>query len=127
MVIDGDDLRFGDARGSEQIDLDRNPVVRLFVQTFVQILAGDEKALSSTYRIEYQPDDDGTWSMTLRPKVSPIDRMIERIELRGQGVVLSAMEIIEVGGDKTVTTFEDVNSKRTFTQAELRDLFRIPG
>ena len=50
VVVDGKRLRFGDDVGKDDIDLASNPVVAVFVDSFLQVLAGDADALQSTTR-----------------------------------------------------------------------------
>jgi hypothetical protein len=52
VLIDEGTLRFADAGGSESLSLDQNPVVRLFVDSFVRIFAGDQAALERMYTME---------------------------------------------------------------------------
>jgi outer membrane lipoprotein-sorting protein len=125
VLVDADQLRFGDAHGSETIDLGSNPVVRLFVQSFVQILAGDAQGLERMYATEYRRRSNGGWTMTLRPKIAPIDSIVEHITVSGHDVVLETMEIVEVGGDRTRTTFTGVDANHEFSRSELRRIFRI--
>ena len=126
VYIDATSLRVTDKTGDKVVTLADNPVLQLFVQSFVQILAGDQEALQATYAMQYRTEADGTWSLTLEPKLDPIDRIIERIELQGRDVVLSSMEVVEVGGDRTLTRFSRVDPRRTFSASELREIFGTP-
>lgn len=125
VVIDGASLRVADGAGREEIALDRNPPVRLFVDSFVKIFAGDRAALTSMYAMELSAEGE-RWTLRLRPKVSPIDKLVERVEIAGEGVVIASMRVVEVGGDETVTTFAGVDTKRRFTAEESAALFSLP-
>ncbi len=125
VIIDGARLTFGDAHGVEAIAFDQNPMLGLFVSSFVKIFAGDRDALAQMYSMELRGDPAALWTLKLRPRISPMDKVIEGIELQGQGLVISTMIVREVGGDLTKTTFTAVDTDRHFTDAEFTSLFQI--
>ncbi|HEY8376053.1 MAG TPA: outer membrane lipoprotein carrier protein LolA [Nannocystis sp.] len=125
VVIDGDALRLADVGGREEIALDRNPAVRLFVDSFVKIFAGDREALAAMYTLDLKAEGQ-RWTLRLKPKVAPLDRLIEKVEITGEGVVIATMRVVEVGGDESVTTFSAVDPQRTFTAEEQAALFSLP-
>lgn len=132
VLIDEGSLRFADAGGTETMSLTQNPVVRLFVDSFVKIFAGDRVALERMYTMELAAlpaaaDGVARWSLRLRPRVAPMTQIIERLELVGHDVALESMRVVEVGGDETLTTFSEVDTQRRFTVEELSALFRLPG
>lgn len=128
VLIDGERLTFGDARGVEAISFAQNPVVGLFVASFVKIFAGDKAALQAMYKMSFEagPTADA-WSLRLRPQVAPMDKIVDRIEVTGEGTVIKTMKVVEVGGDETLTTFAEVDVDRRFSAAELAELFRVAG
>lgn len=125
VLIDGGALRMADASGREEIALDRNPAVRLFVDSFVKIFAGDREALMSLYAMDLAAEGE-RWTLRLRPRVAPMDKLIERVELVGEGVVIASMRVVEVGGDETLTTFTAVDPQRRFSAQEIEALFSLP-
>ncbi len=125
LVVDGRELRFGDARGQQRIDLDAQPVVRQFVDSFVAIVAGDRATLDRTYASDYRPGAGDAWELTLRPRSGPVQRAFRDIVLRGRGFILERMAIRETSGDETVTTFTEVDDARRYTPDELARLFRV--
>lgn len=129
LVIHEDRLEFGDESGREQLDLAGNPVVKLFVDSFTKLLAGDRAAIERIYKVEFSPTDGATqgWKLILRPKLDPMDKVIERMEVEGEGLVLRRMVVVETGGDETVTTFSDVDVNRSYSAAEVKRIFRVPG
>ncbi len=132
VLIDEGSLRYADAGGSETMSLDANPVVRLFVESFVKIFAGDRVALERMYTLELTAlpataEAAERWSLKLKPRVAPMTQVIDRIEITGHDVTLETMRVIEVGGDETVTTFTQVDPRRRFTAQESATLFRLPG
>ena len=53
LLIDGGRLQFGDADGGKQsMELGTNPVAKLFVDSFVMILAGDRAGLEKVFAIK---------------------------------------------------------------------------
>jgi hypothetical protein len=127
VLIDEGTLRYADAGGSETLSLDSNPVLRLFIDSFVKIFAGDREALARMYTLELTASAGDRWVLRLRPRIAPITQIIERIEITGHDVTLETMRVIEIGGDETVTTFTEVDPRRRFTAAEMSSLFRLPG
>lgn len=125
VLIDGAKLSFGDARGKQAIDLEKNPTVRMFVESFVKILAGDGPALMRMYDLRFRAGTGSSWTLTLRPKLAPMNQVIERLTIRGDDIVLHEMEMVEVGGDVTLTTFTEVDTSRRYSDAELRRIFSL--
>ena len=50
MVIDGNQLQFGNADGQESMNLGTNPVARLFADAFVMLLSGNRAGLEKIFR-----------------------------------------------------------------------------
>ncbi len=125
ILIEGDSLRMSEGGRIETIDLAAQPVVRSFVDTFAQLFAGDRALLERTYRVAYAPERDGTWTLTLTPRVSPLDRFLREIRFTGQGTTLRSMSMIEVSGDVTQTTFSDVDVTRRYTPEESARIFAL--
>ena len=125
VVIDGSALKLADDAGREEIALDKSPAVRLFVDSFVKIFAGDREALATMYAMDLQAEGQ-RWTLKLKPKLAPLDKLIERVEIAGDGVVIATMRVVEVGGDEAVTTFSAVDAQRKFSAEELGSLFSLP-
>lgn len=125
LLIEPKQIRMFDGTRWETLDLGGKPVVRLFVESFVRILQGDAAALERLYVLDFKADvqNRAAWTLVLRPKVAPMDKFIDRLELHGQRVVLDRMRIVEKGGDETVTQFHDVDPARRFTPAEKARFF----
>ncbi|MCY1062625.1 outer membrane lipoprotein carrier protein LolA [Nannocystis sp. SCPEA4] len=125
VVIDGSALRMADDAGREEIALDKSPAVRLFVDSFVRIFAGDGEALATMYAMELKSEGQ-RWTLKLKPKLAPLDKLIERVEIAGEGIVIATMRVVEIGGDEAVTTFSAVDPQRKFTAEEQTTLFSLP-
>ncbi|MBC8069266.1 MAG: outer membrane lipoprotein carrier protein LolA [Deltaproteobacteria bacterium] len=128
MVVDQRRLRFADAFGRDEIDLGANPAVALFVDSFVDVLAGDDESLARTWAIGFTGGADGdprAWVLALRPRVAPADRLVERIMLRGRDELVQRIEVHELGGDRTITTLSEVDARHRYDAAETARVFAI--
>jgi hypothetical protein len=115
-----------DGPSVEVIDLEKKPVVRLYVESFVKILAGDQVALERLYQIRWHLTGRATdpdWEMVLVPRIAPMSQTVKAVEVRGQGLTLTRMRVSELNGDETVTSFSQVRIDRRFTEAERQKLF----
>lgn len=120
-------LEVADTSGTEVIDLGKSGVLQQFVTSLVRVFRGDREALARHYRIEYRLDekDESRWSLVLRPRAEPLDKMLKSLTLRGEGYFVREIEILEPSGDRTVTTIVRADPKRQFTAKEERELFGI--
>lgn len=128
VLIEGSQLRFGDGRGAQSIDMNATPLVRQFVDSFLALVAGDRAALDRSYDMDFRVPDaqrPDAWELTLRPRVAAIQRVFRDIRLQGNGVVLAAMTLRETSGDETATTFTAVDAARRYTADEALRVFRI--
>jgi outer membrane lipoprotein-sorting protein len=122
LIVDAQQVRFVDAESSQSIPLEGNPVVRLFVDAFLKVLAGDRGALERIFAIELRGSARG-WTMELAPRLAPMTEVIERIVLEGRGAVVSKMVVREKDGDETVTTYSSVDIERRYTAEERARVF----
>jgi outer membrane lipoprotein-sorting protein len=122
LVIDGDRFSFRDAAGGEAMDLSSNPIAREYVSNFIVLFNGDLEALRKRYEPTFTTSGEG-WQLDLRPRAKPLRDFIERVTLAGRGRALARMELVEVGGDRTTTWFEEVRTDRAFSAEELARIF----
>lgn len=128
MVVADGKLRFADEFGADSLELVKNPVVALFVDSFLDVLAGDEDGLRTTWAIGFSPAADGdprAWVLALRPRRSPADRLVERIVLRGRDVEVTHLEVVEIGGDRTVTELFDIDTRHVYEADEAAKVFTV--
>jgi len=125
LVIDGDRFSFRDATGSQAVDLSASPVAREYVANFMVLFNGDLTALRRRYEPDFHVDASG-WQLALRPRGKPLSEFIERVTLIGRGRALDRIELVEAGGDRTTTWFEDVHTDRAFSSDELARIFAEP-
>ena len=122
VVIVGDRLFFDDGKNAQEVDVGNNPVVRAFVNSFVLLLAGDRKGLEELFNMKLVPGE--TWELELSPKKDPIAKIIKRMLVRGSGVKVKQLIVEESSGDRTETTFVEVDTARRFSDAEKQKYFR---
>lgn len=129
VTITPRELRLQNRDGTEVIDLQRSDKVRSFITSLVQVFAGDEAALSKSYRVDYELDAEDTtrWTLTLLPRVEPLDKMLRHLRLVGNGESVARIEILEPNGDRTETRVLTADPQRRFDRAEQKRLFGIDG
>jgi len=128
MVIDGNQLQFGNAEGQESMNLGTNPVARLFADAFVMLLSGNRAGLEKMFKMQLtpKPGTANEWRLVLTPKVAPMDKMIKELELRGHGLNLEEMDVRETSGDWTRTSFSAVDLNRRYSADEQARFFQLP-
>ena len=124
ILIEGSSLRMSEGGHDESIDLASQPVVRSFVDSIVQLLAGDRAALERSYVISMDGAPGG-WRVTMRPRASPLSELLTSVVFEGSGTSLARMVMTEVSGDVTTTTFSDVDAARRYSPAEVSRLFSL--
>jgi hypothetical protein len=119
-------LEVNSGQGYQRVDLTGRPDIKLFVESFAKVLAGDESALASLYDISFSPKTtDSGWSLILRPKAGNLVHLVKSLELRGQGFEVRELKLLETKGDTSTTVLELVSAKRTFSADEQRTFFGI--
>ena len=125
VVMDDAGIEYGDAESQQRIDLDGKPAVRQFVEAFTKIFAGDRAGLEALYRIQFQAGEGRSWTMTLVPKVSPMDQIIAKVEVTGTELEIAKMRVVETSGDETTTFFAKVDTARKYSKDEKKRLFSV--
>ena len=96
------------------------------LENFVVLWSGDLEALAERYQVSFEATGSD-WEMTLLPRDPNMRRAIASIVLRGSSGSLREIETREVDGDRTLTTLQDVEPDRVFSDAEIRRLFPKPS
>jgi hypothetical protein len=128
VLVEGSRLVFRSSGNRRTLDLDNNPAVRVYIDTFRLLLAGDIEALREIYRIEFEAGEDSAervWLIRLRPLHSPLAEAIASVEIAGRGRTLGEFRLKKVRGDETVTRFSEVDTTRRFGDGELAEMFRL--
>ncbi|MCA9513383.1 MAG: outer membrane lipoprotein carrier protein LolA [Myxococcales bacterium] len=130
VVITATSLTMTDATGKQAIDLRARPDVKTFVESFLMVLAGDERGLAKVYRLEIaaaDPEDvRAGWVLTLTPRGEPLSRLVKGLTLRGHGLHVTTVRVDEVSGDWSEITVRDADPYRAFTDEEKARLFGAP-
>ncbi|MCA9610716.1 MAG: outer membrane lipoprotein carrier protein LolA [Myxococcales bacterium] len=125
-LIASGQLRMRSGGRTEELSIDTNPVLRGFVESFRAVLAGDQATLERYYAARLEPGEGEAWTLTLTPRDEALRRFLREIRMRGHGVTIEEMRMVEVSGDETRTEFYDVQTTRRFSDAEAGRIFRIP-
>lgn len=125
VLIEGTSLRMWDGSHEERIDLAEQPVVRSFVDSVISLLSGDRAALERSYTLSMTSSSAGH-VLTLTPRAAPLSQFVSRIQFTLSPTYdLTRMEMSEVSGDVTVTTFTAVNDHRAYSPSELTRFFSL--
>jgi len=127
LTISPEELRMADRDGEQVLDLGSNDGLRVFVTSLLQVFSGSRGALERSYTLVYAPDphDEVHWTLTLTPKVAPLDGWMSSLTLRGKGAMVEEIELLEPGGDRTVTRVLTADPRRTFDAEEKQRLFGL--
>lgn len=116
-------LEVNNGAGYEKIDLRGRADIKLFVESFARVLAGDYDTLAALYEMTYDKLSDGRFRLTLKPKTGTLAQLVSALELEGAGFGVDTIRIRETKGDSAVTHIELVSAKRKFTAEEQNKLF----
>lgn len=106
-LIKGDEVRIETAEGAREIALDTHPALRAFAESLRACLAGDLPRLQQYFLLQVQGDQE-RWKLLLKPRQASVAALIQRIELAGSGEAILHLEMLEAGGDRTLTELEAV-------------------
>jgi len=116
-----------DDRGTQTIDLSGRPDVKLFVESFARVLAGDYEALEAAYAVQFELllEDSARWRLTLRPKSPMLAHLVDRLELEGRGYAIDTIRVLETRGDSSITSIVSADPTRRFSPAEREAIFGL--
>jgi outer membrane lipoprotein-sorting protein len=127
VLLRGQTLSFGDAKHTESLELSAQPALRVLVDTFVSVLAGDLAALERVATLRIEPSANGGYRIHILPRDDKVKRLVRSMTFEGKGAILSRMELLDANGDTTVTSFRDVKLLKPYSAAEQARIFRIGG
>lgn len=126
VLLQGDVVRFGDDKHSESMALDAQPAVRMLVDTFVSVLAGDRAALLKLATVSYEEPAKDSWRIRVVPRDPKLLRIVRSLSFEGKAAELSCMELTDGHGDVTRTTFKQVRFGK-LPSAQAKSVLRIGG
>ncbi|MCB9897778.1 MAG: outer membrane lipoprotein carrier protein LolA [Planctomycetes bacterium] len=83
---------------------------------------GDASGETAASDADTPPAKSG-WTLTLTPKGEPLTRLLGKLELHGDGVVVRSIVVHEANGDRSTMRLSDVDPAHRFTDDERAALF----
>jgi outer membrane lipoprotein-sorting protein len=104
MIVDGDKLLIENKQTGQRrsVALQEHPVLWAFIESIRSTLAGDLATLKRLYDVRLE-GDTAAWGLLLRPTNERMRQAAAEIRVGGSGSWVSRIEIVEVGGDRSVT------------------------
>jgi outer membrane lipoprotein-sorting protein len=104
MIVDGDKLLIENKQTGQRrsVALQEHPVLWAFIESIRSTLAGDLAMLKRLYDVRLE-GDTAAWGLLLRPINERMRQAAAEIRVGGSGSWVSRIEIVEVGGDRSVT------------------------
>jgi outer membrane lipoprotein-sorting protein len=105
LVLDGGRLSIENKAQDQRrtFALQEHPVIWAFVEGIRSTLAGDLATLTRFYRVGLE-GNERRWRLTLKPSEPRMLDVVSEIHISGDRNWISAIEIIETGGDRSVMT-----------------------
>ncbi len=123
LLVTSDGIAQRDASGKiEKMDVERQPLARGFIDAFLLVFSGDERALAADFELFFEGNEDA-WSMGFVPRKKPLSRFIASLVVSGKRGVLVDLAVLEVNGDRTFTRFTNVVTDRELTEDEQQHCF----
>ncbi|HTD06378.1 LolA-related protein [Undibacterium sp.] len=107
LVIDGDEVSWKDGASGKKhsLRLQNNPALTALVESLRATLAGDLPALRRYFAVKLQ-GTQARWTLTLTPAEDTIRRSLKTMSIEGSGTQVSVIDIVEVGGDRSVMVLQ---------------------
>lgn len=126
VLLTGNVVQFGDAKRTETISLDAQPAVRVLVDTFASVLAGDLAALSKVAKVSHEAPPKSPWRIHVVPRDAKLLRIVRSMSFEGKEAELAKMDMVDGHGDVTTTTFKNTRFGK-LSPAQAKSAFRIGG
>ena len=124
LILDGDQLTVQRGRRNYRMQLSAYPQVAPLVDAMRDTLAGNEEALRKAFKIGFTGTADG-WKLELVPLDEDVARKVSRLEIAGAHDEIRSVEILQVGGDRSVMTLGEpanvANMSNTTSTADTTD------
>lgn len=124
LVVLGAKIIVREGSQRREVDFSDKPALRGLIGSLLHILAGNAERIESDYHADFKEDTSG-WHLELKPKNTDLRKLLAGLSFSGQDLRLSELRIKEANGDETVSRFSEVNVKRTFSPAEIKEYFEI--
>src|SRR5262245_18189211 len=124
VVVRGTHVVLRDGTGYQDLSVGSRALASALIDHLVGLMRGDLSALRARHHVEFSLHGQG-WELRLVPRSRVVRSVIDSIRIQGRGAELVSMEVTETGGDRTVTSFSEVQKGRTFTPSEMEQLFSL--
>jgi hypothetical protein len=103
LSIDGEKVTLVNRKGeSRVISLREQPALAALVDSLRATLAGERAQLERHYKLSFSGPREH-WTLRLAPRESRVRAYVETITLAGAGARIERIEVLEAGGDRSVT------------------------
>ena len=103
----------------ESFTKDKNPSLFYFTSLFTQLFEGDFEQLKTNFTFELNQSAD-TWTLTLKPKTMPLNKIFEKITIKGNKFI-NLLVLQEIRGDKTIIRFNNQKKINNLNQEQLNE------
>lgn len=126
VMVRSTELRVRSAAGEVQtVAFAKHPALGLFVRSLIDVLSGDEAALTRAYAVSFvAASDTAPWRLVLEPRDPQLRTFVQRIVLTGRGTAMEGMDVVEAGGDRSTTSFSVV-ARGSFSPSERKRWFEF--
>ncbi|MGH8169319.1 MAG: LolA-related protein [Steroidobacteraceae bacterium] len=103
LVLQGDELTVQRGHRTYRVQLSAYPQVAPLVDAIRDTLAGNEAALEKVFKVQFT----GTladWNLLLVPSDKEVVSKVRRVRIAGARDEIRSVEILQVGGDRSVMT-----------------------
>jgi hypothetical protein len=125
LLVSGGTLRIRENGRVQELDLASRADVRPLVESLLWLFTGDREALETAFHVRFEAGR--AWTLSLRPKHAPLDKLVTELRLTGDGLAVKTVEVHESSGDKSVMRILEANPRRTFDAKEKKRLFGVRG
>jgi hypothetical protein len=109
-IADGEVTQQRDGKKPRTFSLTRAPQLKVLLDSFVAMLAGDPSRLSQSFEVTLGRDAD-RWALTLTPRDARVAKQIARIQVYGSGTLARCMRMDEADGDMSIDLLGDLATK----------------
>lgn len=114
------------SRGKVQrLPLESGSELEALTGSMLSLFRGDLEALETHYSLKYARDG-ASWTLELLPKSERLRHLIGGLRFEGEGERVERFAVDEANGNRAVTEIEPISLDRTFSKAEIRELFEVP-
>lgn len=126
VVVRGSHVALRDETGYQDLPVGSSELASALIDHLVGLLRGDLPVLRARHAVGFRVHGEG-WELRLEPRSRLVRNVIDSIRIDGRGDEVLAMEVVETSGDRTVTSFSEVQRGRTFTPSEIERFFSVEG